>query len=66
MRQVSASLPRIVPAVLCAVALAFVATALPEASDTAPDKNAKPSIKVKASPIVAFAPARVVLTAEVK
>lgn len=65
MRQVSASLRRIVPAVFCAVMLAAV-TALPEASDTAADKNPKPSITVKASPIVAFAPARVVLTAEVK
>jgi hypothetical protein len=64
MHQVSGSFRRIVPAVACAIVLAATTGALPEASDTAADK--KPSIKVKASPIVAFAPARIVLTAEVR
>jgi hypothetical protein len=66
MRQVSARFRRLVPSVVCAATLAIGALALPEASDTAAEQNPKPSIKVKASPIVAFAPARIVLTAEVK
>ena len=65
MARISASFRRIVPVVACAAALG-IATALPEASDTVTDKNPKPSIKVKASPIVAFAPARIVFTAEVQ
>ena len=65
MRQVSASFGRIVAGVACAATLALGALARPEASDTVAE-NPKPSIKVKASPIVAFAPARIVLTAEVR
>ena len=65
MPDFSASLRRSISAAACAVAVATAAAALPEASDTGAD-NAKPSIKLKASPIVSFAPARVVLTAEVK
>ena len=65
MPDFSASLRRSISAAACAVAVATLAAGLPEASDTGAD-NAKPSIKLKASPIVSFAPARVVLTAEVK
>ena len=66
MRHVSPSFWRIVPAVACAAAFAVAGGALPEASDSAAEKNPKPSIKLKASPIVAFAPARIVFTAEVQ
>jgi hypothetical protein len=65
MVRISVSFRRIVPAAVGALALATGAAAL-EAFDGAADKNEKPSIRVKASPIVSFAPSRVVLTAEVK
>ena len=66
MRDFTASVRRIVSAAACAIGVATAAAALPEASNTGADENVKPSIKVKASPIVSFAPARVMLTAEVK
>lgn len=66
MRHISASLRRHASAFVCATALAAAANALPEAFDDSAEKNSKPAVKVKASPIVAFAPARIVLTAEVR
>lgn len=47
-------------AILCASALATVA------HGAGPDQKAKPTINVKASPLVAFSPARMVLTADLK
>ena len=64
MRQLSAASRRIVPAAVCAAAIAIAMSASPLASDAA-DKNEKPKIKIKATPIVSFAPSRVVVTAEV-
>lgn len=66
MHRLSVSLRRIAVAALSASTVAIGTPASPQASDPAADKNAKPSIKVKASPIVSFAPSRVVLTAELK
>ena len=60
------SVRRHIRTLLCAGALASVSVALPEAFDIAGDKDQKPSIRVKASPIVSFAPSRVVLTAELR
>ncbi len=51
---------RSLPAILCASALAVTMQAAGQA------KKAKPSLSVKVSPIVAFSPARLVLTAELK
>jgi hypothetical protein len=51
---------RALPAVLCAAALAVSLHA------AGPDKKAKPSIVVKATPLVGFSPARMVLTADLK
>jgi hypothetical protein len=65
MPDFSAFVRRIASAVACAIALATAAAAMPAASNIGAE-DAKPSIKLKASPIVSFAPARVVLTAEVK
>ena len=64
MRQLSAASRRIVPAAVCAAAIAIAMSASPLASDAA-DNNEKPKIKIKATPIVSFAPSRVVVTAEV-
>ena len=66
MRYISASARRLVTAAVCATALATGTAAWSEPSDIAAEKDAKPSIKVKASPMVSFAPSRVVLTAEVR
>lgn len=63
MRQLSAAFRRIVPAVACATAVAIGLSASPAASE---DKNEKPTIKIKAAPVVSFAPSRVVLTVDVK
>jgi hypothetical protein len=52
---------RAVPAILCASALAISLQASGQDK-----KPAKPSVTVKASPIVGFSPARMVLTADLK
>ena len=49
-----------VPAILCATALAIPLRAAPE------DKKAKPTVTVKVTPLVAFSPAQLVLTADLK
>ena len=51
---------RLLPAILCALALAVSAQA------AGPDKKDKPNISVKVSPIMGFSPARMVLTADLK
>lgn len=51
---------RALPAILCASALAVSTQA------AGPDKKVKPTVSVKVTPIVAFSPARLVLTAELK
>jgi hypothetical protein len=66
MKHISALVPRIASAVVCAAALAIGTVAWSEPFDKASDKNTKPSLKVKASPTVSFAPARVVLTVDVQ
>ena len=53
-------LRRLLPAILCALALAVSAQA------AGPDKKDKPSISVKVSPMTGFSPARMVLTADLK
>jgi hypothetical protein len=60
MRLPKTTLGRMLAATACASALA-VSTAA-----SAPDSKSKPSVSVKASPMVGFSPARMVLTAEVK
>jgi len=54
------TLRRVVPAILCASALAISAQA------AGPDKKDKPNVSVKVTPIVGFSPARMVLTADLK
>jgi hypothetical protein len=56
----SCTVRRAVPAILCASALAIPLHA------AAQDKKAKPTISVKVTPIVAFSPAQLVLTADLK
>lgn len=51
---------RVLPAILCATALAVSLQA------AGPDKKSKPSVVVKVTPIVGFSPARMVLTADLK
>jgi len=53
-------LRRILPAIVCGLALAASVQA------AGPDKKDKPSIIVKVSPLVGFSPARMVLTADLK
>jgi hypothetical protein len=55
------------PAILCASVLLFSAspTARAAGADTV-DKKAKPSVFVKATPVMGFSPARMVLTAELR
>jgi hypothetical protein len=48
------------PAILCALALAVNVAA------AGPDKKAKPMVTVKATPLMGFSPARMVVTAEIK
>src|SRR5262245_10723011 len=63
MKVPSSLLCRSLPAVLGAGILAMGVTPV-NSTDAVPD--AKPSVSVKASPAVGFAPMRVVLTAELK
>lgn len=58
-------LHRTLPAILCASMVGFGSE---QATTIAggPDKKAKPSVSVRASPTVGFSPARMVLTAELK
>jgi hypothetical protein len=59
-------LRRALPAILCASALAGSATAAgPHKADRA-DKKDKPTVTVKATPIMGFSPARMVVTAELR
>ena len=51
---------RVLPAILCASALAV------SVHGADPDKKSKPSIVVKVTPLVGFSPARMVLTADLK
>jgi hypothetical protein len=53
-------LRRALPAILCALALAVSAAA------AGPDKKSKPTVTVKATPVMGFSPARMVATAELK
>lgn len=46
------------------IAFTLSAAAVVSAGRATPDKDKKPSLKVKASPAIAFSPARVVLTAD--
>jgi len=54
------TLRRVLPAILCASALAISVQA------AGPDKKDKPSVSVKVTPIVGFSPARMILTADLK
>ena len=65
MHQLSACFRRILPASISMAALTIAAPALPAATDTTA-RDDKPSIRVKASPVVSVAPSRVLLTAEVR
>lgn len=58
-------LRRALPAILCASAVG-VGSYQPAIAAGGPDKKAKPSVSVRASPAVGFSPARMVLTAELK
>lgn len=65
MRQLSAATRRIVTVAVCAAALAIGTSVTQTASTGAADKNERPKIKIKATPVVSFAPSRVVVTVEV-
>jgi hypothetical protein len=54
------TLRRVVPAIVCASALAISVQA------AGPDKKDKPSVSVRVAPVVGFSPARMVLTADLK
>jgi hypothetical protein len=54
------TLRRVVPATVCASALAISVQA------AGPDKKDKPSVSVRVAPVVGFSPARMVLTADLK
>lgn len=56
-------LRRAFPAILCALAVAVSAAA---AGPDKPDKKDKPTVTVKATPVMGFSPARMVATAELK
>ena len=58
------ALRRMVPAILCASALAVPVTV--GAQDKNAKKAAKPSVMVKVNPPVGFSPAQMVLTADLK
>lgn len=65
MRVPFAAFRRTLPALACASALAMTAAAAaPDAKDK--DKKEKPTISVKANPMVGFSPTRVVLTADLR
>lgn len=53
-------LRRALPAILCASALVASATA------AGPEKKGKPTVAVKATPMMGFSPARMVVTAELR
>lgn len=64
MKVPSGSVTRSVPLVVFVAAVGTLAATVPLSSSL--DKNDKPTITIKASPPVAFAPKRVVLTVELK
>ncbi|HSL21697.1 MAG TPA: hypothetical protein VK886_09185 [Vicinamibacterales bacterium] len=51
---------------VAAFALAALAVAVSASAQTEPPKQKKPSVSVKATPAVAFAPARVIVAADLK
>lgn len=60
------ALRRIVPAILCASALAVPVGLAAQDKDKNAKKVAKPSVQVKVNPPVGFSPAQMVLTADLK
>jgi len=64
MRHISASVRRVIPLAVGVITFAAGAAVRSE-SFRSEEKNPKPSIRLKASPIVSFAPSRVVLTVDV-